>query len=235
MSALWIYLPELPHSAPSTCRINADEARHATASRRLRAGDAIHLFDGRGQVADAVLSVLNHNGSIDASVEAVRSVPRILPDIEIASAIPKGDRLTTLLESIAPLAASRFTPLQCTHSVVRWSQAIEMRAARVLIAACKQSHQPWIPEVNPEATPVYIARDAVARGRRVVIAVPGGAPLVPRAETGQPITMLVGPEGGFTQVEADAVLSLGGESISLGSSILRIELAVACGLARLRL
>lgn len=234
MSAPWLYLPEVPVCVPATCRVHADEARHATGSRRLRAGDAIRLFDGKGRVADALLSVLNSNGSLDASVEVVHTMARVQPDVEIACAIPKGDRLTTLLESIAPLAASRWTPLRCTHSIVTWSQANELRAGRVLIAACKQAQQPWLPIVAAESTPLQVTREAVARGRRVLVAHPAGSSL-PQSMSGEgAFTILIGPEGGFTPLEVEAVLALGGECISLGSAILRIELAVACALARLR-
>lgn len=239
MSVPWLFLPELPVSAPSTCRVHADEARHATGSRRLRVGDAVRLFNGSGQIADAALSILNSNGSLDVTVSAVHTAARTQPDVEIACAIPKGDRLTTLLESIAPLAASRLTPLRCAHSVVTWSPANAMRAARVMIAACKQSQQPWLPIVAAESSPIQVTRDAIARGRRVLMAHPGGesldSALARSSVANQPLTILIGPEGGFSTEEADAVIALGGESISLGSAILRIELAVGSALARLRM
>ena len=240
MSTPWLFLPEIPVSAPSTCCVNADEARHATASRRLRAGDAIHIFDGKGRVADALLSVPNNNGSLDVSVIAVNTRARAVPDVEIASAIPKGDRLTTLLESIAPLAASRWTPLRCTHSVVTWSPSNEMRSARVLIAACKQSQQPWLPVVAAEASPIQVTRDAIARGRRVFIAHTSGGSVSalrsgPCGAAASAITVLIGPEGGFTTEEVEAVKALAAECISLGSAVLRMELAVAAALACCRL
>ena len=234
MSVPWLYLAQLPSTAPSTCRVHADEARHATGSRRLRAGDAIWLFNGCGVIATAQISTTHHDGSLDASIESVCASPREFPDIEIASAIPKGDRLTTLLESIAPLAASRWTPLLCTHSVVTWSHANALRAGRVLIAACKQSQQPWLPVVSAEASPIQVARDAVARGRMVIIASPSGAPLATCIEGAQALTLLIGPEGGFTTTEVEAVESLGGRCASLGGAILRIELAVAYSLATAR-
>ena len=121
MSAPWIFVPQLPPSAPSTCRVDADEAKHAAGSRRLRTGDRMHLFDGRGVIADASMGVLNRDGSIDAEIDALRAQPLLAPMLEIASAVPKGDRLGTLLESLGPLGAARWTPLNCTHSVLKWS------------------------------------------------------------------------------------------------------------------
>ena len=50
-----------------------------------------------------------------------------------------------------------------------------------------------------------------------------------------PASFLIGPEGGFTEAELQAVEALGVRRVSLGSAILRIELAVSCVLANARL
>lgn len=235
MSAPWIFVPQLPPSAPSTCRVDADEAKHAAGSRRLRTGDRMHLFDGRGVIADASMGVLNRDGSIDAEIDALRAQPLLAPMLEIASAVPKGDRLGTLLESLGPLGAARWTPLNCAHSVVKWSISHEPRTRRVLISSCKQSHQSWLPQIAASCAPEVAARDAISRGLQVFIAHPGGELISVAGRISSPASFLIGPEGGFTEAELQAVESLGARRVSLGSAILRIELAVSCVLANARL
>ncbi|MSQ90666.1 MAG: 16S rRNA (uracil(1498)-N(3))-methyltransferase [Phycisphaerales bacterium] len=233
MTIPWIFVEHLPTSAHAVCRITADEARHAAGSRRLRVGDPIQLFDGRGGVALSQMGALDRDGAFDAvvlshSVQRARS-----PAVEIASAIPKGDRLATLFEAIGPLAAARFTPLACTHSVVPWSPQLVGRAQRVLIASCKQAHQPWLPTIASACDPLTAADDAIARSMRVFIAHPDGSALA-AVDRSQPSTVLIGPEGGFTDAEVASVEAAGGQRIALGSAILRIELAVAVVLAQWR-
>ncbi len=235
MSAPWVFVPQLPQSAPSTCRIDADEAKHAAGSRRLRTGDRMHLFDGRGVIADASMGIANRDGSIDAEIDALRAQPALSPSIEIASAVPKGDRLGTLLESIGPLGAARWTPLDCAHSVVKWSVSHEPRARRVLVSSCKQSHQSWLPQIAAASAPDVAVRDAIARGLQVFIAHPGGELICSAGRTSSPTAFLIGPEGGFTESELSAAEALGARRVSLGSAILRIELAVSCVLANVRL
>ncbi len=244
MSVPWAYSPQLAPSFPSTCRIDVDEARHLSGSRRLRPGDRLCIFDGRGVVADAAMGSLNRDGSFDAEIDGIRKLPPPSPIIEIASAVAKGDRLATLLESLGPLGAARWTPLACDHSVVRWTSSLATRSHRVLVACCKQSQQPWIPLVVAEASVESAVRDAVGRGLQVLVAHPSGdsfatscgdaTPAVPSSLT-SPISIIIGPEGGLTHAELEAAQALGAKKISLGDSILRIELAVASALAKFRL
>ncbi len=235
MSTPWVFVTHLPPSAPSTCRVDADEAKHAAGSRRLRTGDRMHLFDGRGVIADASMGAFNRDGSIDAEIDALRAQPLLAPMLEIASAVPKGDRLGTLLESIGPLGAARWTPLDCAHSVVKWSSSHEPRARRVLISSCKQSHQSWLPQIAVTSSPEAAARDAISRGLQVCIAHPDGKSISVAGRISSPTTFLIGPEGGFNEAELQAVEALGARRVSLGSAILRIELAVSCVLANVRL
>ncbi len=234
MSIPWAYCAQLPPIAPAVCRMDAEEARHLAGSRRLRSGDRLRLFDGRGRIADGSMGSSDRGGSVEVAVDALSTVPRAAPLIEVASAVPKGDRLAVLLEAIGPLAAARWTPLECARSIVHWSNAANPRAHRVLIASCKQAQQPWIPEVSEVRSPVAAARGAIDRGLRVVVAHPGGAVLESIRGDQAPTLLMVGPEGGFTPEEVAEVTALGAKEIALGDAILRIELAVTSALALLR-
>lgn len=234
MSTPWIFSPQLPTSAPSTCTVDADEARHAAGSRRLRSGDRVQLFNGKGVVADASLGSANPDGSIEVAIDSLRVMPAISPTIEIATAVAKGDRLTTMLESIGPLAVSRWTPLNCAHSVVKWSPAHQPRAQRVLIASCKQSRQPFLPVIAAECSVESAVRDANQRGAQVFVAHRGGQSIASVRPIASLVAILIGPEGGFTDEEISAAQSIGARSVSLGDAILRIELAAVCAVASMR-
>jgi len=239
MSAPWIHVPALASSGGGSVAISADEARHAAGSRRLRDGDAVTLFDGQGSVAPAHLR-LGQGAAAHADFVAVERRTPWTPRIEIATAVPKGDRLTTLLESIAPLAIAAWTPLECRHSVVHFSSALAQRSQRVLIAACKQSRQPFVPQITAARSVAECCDDARARSLRVLLAPPLGGtaqePLgasLPNGSAG--VLVLIGPEGGFSADEISDACSRGARTTSLGESILRIELAATCAATILRL
>lgn len=239
MSAPWIHVPGLPCSGAGSIAISPDEARHAAGSRRLRDGDAVTLFDGQGSVAAAHLRV-GTGADVHAEFAAVERRTPCAPRIEIASAVPKGDRLATLLESIAPLAVAAWTPLECRHSVVHFSSALAQRSQRVLIAACKQSKQPFVPQIAAVRSVAECCKDARARSMRVLLAHPpeGAAQEmhgVSLSEGSAGVMVLIGPEGGFSSEEISVACASGASRMSLGDSILRMELAASCAAALLRL
>ncbi len=240
MSAPWAFCPLLEPFAPATWLLSEDESRHASASRRLRVGDAITVFNGRGLVGEGTVAAEEAGGALRVSVSSTHSPPTPRLVIEIASALPKGDRLATLLEAIGPFAAARFTPLTCERSVVAWSPAMESRAMRVLVAACKQSRQPSLPVLAPKATVSEAAALLASRCSHLVVAHPGGGSILDvlrpiGQEAPARLAILIGPEGGFSEGEIAAATSHGARAVSLGAAVLRIELAVAAALAACRM
>lgn len=245
MSVPWLHAPGLPLAAGSEVELDADEARHAAGSRRLRSGDEVVLFDGRGLVAHARL-VESRGAGMRAQVESSLMHAPPSPRIEIASAVPKGDRLATLIESIAPLAVAAWIPLECRHSVVALTPALAARAQRVCAAACKQSRQPFIPVVERPRTVAACCDDARARSLRILVAHPGTAepssaaapataPGTAPGACAQGTIVLIGPEGGFDAAEVADARARGALPVALGSAVLRIELAAACAAALLRI
>ena len=84
------YCEQLP-PAGELAHLSEDETRHASQARRLRNGDVLWLFDGRGNLARATLK--NDRGrSLEALVVEHRHTPAPQPTIHLACALPKGDR-----------------------------------------------------------------------------------------------------------------------------------------------
>lgn len=238
--APWLFAPAMP-AAGGTHWLSRDEARHATGSRRLRRGDVVTLFDGRGSTATATLGdARRDDGALEVRVGAVRHEPRQGRHVTVASAIPKGDRLATMMEGIGPLGVAEFVPLRTDRGVVPWSAHLQQRCARILVEGAKQSRSPWVtalPSVE-EREALAVVREGSARGAQVLIADREGAPLAPRAsaiDPAHPVVVLVGPEGGFSARERDAAIAAGAVPVSLGPAVLRIELAATVAAALLRL
>ena len=238
----WLFADVIPTEGASHW-LSRDEARHATGSRRLRPGDPVTLFDGCGAVATAPLgNARREDGALEVRVGPVRREPRQGRHVTVASAVPKGDRLATLMEGIGPLGVAEFVPVRAERSVVPWSDHLSQRCRRILVECAKQSHSPWVTGLPHEGAPVHDVAGVVsatsAAGAIVLIADRAGEPLrdVARAlDATRPATLLVGPEGGFSERERGAAIAAGANPVSLGPSILRIELAATAAAALLRL
>lgn len=229
------FLLETLPPAGGVAWLDRDEARHALGSRRLGEGDPVDLVDGRGGVASAVLGRdRDPKGNLAVVVREVQRMPRPAPALHLGAAVPKGDRLGTLLDAAGELAVESVTPLDCEHSVTPAERLSGERPARILAEALKQSRGAWLTEIRPACSPLAFAESHRAAGSVVTVLDPRGAPLS-RVVAGQAsIAMLVGPEGGFSERELRALHDAGAQPASLGCTVLRIELAaaVACGAVR---
>ncbi len=213
----------------------ADEARHATGSRRLTVGDRLLLFDGCGAVARGNVAAIEKRGRVvRIKIHEYRAEPRPKPAIHLACALPKGDRQAVLLDMATQLGMSRFTPLACARSVVKPGASSVPRWRRICIEACKQSHRLHAPEIGAPATPAEVAARALAAGDVAFVAHPEGSPLTV-AQSADAMTLMIGPEGGFTDKEIAETRALGAGIVSLGSATLRVETAAVALLAHLTL
>jgi len=225
----WFHHREIP-SVGSIAELDEAEARHAMGARRLAPGEIVTLFDGRGVVADAVIE---HAGRKRAALRVLKRT-QIEPPIRcvtLAAALPKGDRQSVLFSMAAQLGMQRFIPLLCERSVAQPVKGFASRTERILIEACKQSRQAFLPVIEPPDTAANIAAIAAAQHELVLLAHPGGAPLGSVRFAGSRCTIMVGPEGGFTDEERLACQRHGASVISLGESILRTETAAVALLA----
>jgi 16S rRNA (uracil1498-N3)-methyltransferase len=211
-----------------------EEARHLSGSRRMEVGGSLTLFDGRGHTANATVnSVGNRGRGVAVTIHETRFVEPPAMAIHLASALPKGDRLSVMLDMATQLGVSSFTPLECERSVVKASDNARLRWHRIMIEACKQSRQAYVPELRDVQKPAAVASRATGN---LWLAHPGGLALRSLAPiTEGALTILIGPEGGFTDEEVAAITDAGGQTVSLGVGILRTESAAVSLLAYARI
>lgn len=216
--------------------LTGDEVHHAAASRRLHAGDMLWLFDGRGSTARAVLLRATKRGQVlELRIEERFSESPPKPAIHLASALPKGDRQSVLLDMATQLGMSQFTPLECERSVVKPGVNSLGRWRRICLEACKQSRRLYLPVIHTPATPEEVVKRAVKQGGSAWIAHPSdqanSASIASYRNASADIAILVGPEGGFTEGEIKLAIGSGARILALGQVILRIETAAVALIA----
>lgn len=221
------HIPEPPGRAV----LDGSESRHAAASRRQRAGDRVVLVDGRGTRAVAAIVSITRS-STALTVERRDRVAALRPAVVLASALPKGDRLNTMLDMVTQLGIDRWVPLRCERSVVKASASGADRWFRVCVQACKQSHNPWLPKLDEPADPVSFVRRLVRGGAAVWAADPGGETLAPGPE--REVALCIGPEGGFSEGEKAEMTGAGARFFRLSGNVLRIETAAVAAVCAVR-
>ena len=219
--------------AGEIAQLRDDEARHATAARRLKAGDTLWLFDGRGGIARARLQAVHDRGrTLDAIIEEQQQQPAPAPPLHLVCALPKGDRAAVLLDMATQFGMTSFTPLLCERSVVDPGAGTIERLRRVCLESCKQSRRAHVPVIQSPTTLANVFQYDDEK----LVAHPGGKPVHAVAYAlDRPLTLVVGPEGGFSDAEIDYMLAGGATQVALGPTILRVEAAALALLAALRL
>ena len=219
-------------------RLPREATRHALRALRLRQGEMLTLFDGRG---GEYLAQLIEAREPEAEVQIVRFDPREaeLPwPITVAQGLSSGDRMDWTIEKAVELGAAAVAPLAMARSVTRLS-GDRARSRRdhwqaLAVAASEQCGRNRIADIEP-VLPLAEWLGQLPDATLRLSLVPGGAPLatVRRPPPGRRVVLLAGPEGGFTDDEAMAAEAAGFRATSLGPRVLRTETAAAAALAML--
>ena len=219
----------------ATWALTGDEAHHAAASRRLHHGDTLWLFDGQGGLARATLLRIAPRGrTLELRIEERRTEPAPQPAIHLACALPKGDRQSVLLDMATQLGMTRFTPLTCERGVVNPGANSAARWRKICLEACKQSRRSYLPVIEPASTVRDVVKRATAERNSVWFAHPVAQAVTVVAAVkreANDVTILIGPEGGFTETEVEQLVAAGAKRLTLGASVLRIETAAVAVLA----
>ena len=204
--------------------LNPEESQHAIRARRLRVGDKVSVINGRGLIASCTLESIDRSvASLVVNSSELKDAPR--QKLSIASALPKGDRMRTMIDMLAQLGASRFVPLRCAHSVQKCRASMLGKLQRYALEASKQSNNPWLMHIDAEQNIRELIGSAVSQESVLAYADNNGCPLLDHSLSTHDLCVAIGPEGGFSPTELTAFEECEVPAIKLGSTILRTETA----------
>ena len=220
---------------------DAEESHHLARVLRLRPGALVQTVDGSGRELTVRVESISARAAegrvIDQSV--VRSESSL--DLTLVQAVPKGDKLAGIIRMATELGVNRVVTAVTERTVARIDPAQRRARAnrwqRIAREAAKQSGRATVPEVlEPLALTDWLGAPR-APGLTVCLWEGADAPL-DAALPERPVnraSLIVGPEGGFTEQEVAGMARAGAIVAGLGPRILRTETAGPVGLALLQL
>jgi 16S rRNA (uracil1498-N3)-methyltransferase len=205
-----------------------DGEAHHLQVRRVETGEIVEVRDGEGLVARGKLRRVGKVWRVE-----VDAAERVAPPAPLVLAVGAGDRdrFAWVVEKATELGVTLVVPLESERTAgvgtrVR-PQHLE-RLRRHAMEAVKQSGAAWAARVEePVALDTLVARPP--DGARWLADVDGQ--VAPPALADQPLTAVIGPEGGFTGGERNRLLGAGFEAIRLGEHTLRFETAAIAAAA----
>ncbi len=214
-----------------------DAAHHVSGVLRMRAGEALILFNGRGgEYAGEIVGV--DKKSVRVAVGAKHQVDRESPlAITLVQAISRGERMDYTVQKAVELGVMRIVPLLSARVTVRLDAERERKRLdhwrQIIIGACAQSGRTRVPELMP-VMPFSAWLHQQNDDLRLLLTPAAGSMFDPAGRSLQRIQLCVGPEGGFSEDEIRLAQTAGCLSMRLGPRILRTETAPVAALSILQ-
>jgi 16S rRNA (uracil1498-N3)-methyltransferase len=205
---------------------------------RLRVGDPLVVFDGRGSVCRAEIATIAGRAVTVRLLERLAETAESPLAITLVQAVARGERMDWTLQKATELGVSAIAPVLAARSVVRLdarqAEAKLKHWQAVVVAACEQSGRSILPVVHwPEPLRAYLERPREP-GLGLVLDPGAGVELAALPPPEREVQLLIGPEGGLDDQELEAARSAGFRSARLGPRVLRTETAGTVALAVLQ-
>ncbi len=206
--------------APSV-ELTGDEAHHLIHVLRLSAGDTVALFDGRGTAKSARVASI-HKDTVELELDDPLPAHESPIAITLAIAVPKGEKMSLIVQKLTELGVTAVQPLLTDHGEVHeeWIQERLERWRRIALEAAKQSARSLLPRI--ETPKPFDNVDVIKRGTMLLR--PDAPPLREKPQGNQTI-IAIGPEGGWSNRELALARKRSVLELSLGPRTLRTETA----------
>ncbi|HEX6592934.1 MAG TPA: 16S rRNA (uracil(1498)-N(3))-methyltransferase [Moraxellaceae bacterium] len=221
---------------PGIARLRGRRLRHVQEVHRASAGENLRVGMLGGLIGNAEILALSAE-ELTLRFELEAAPPPKLP-LTILLSLPRPKMLKRILQSAATLGVQQLV-LMNSFRVEKsfWSSPwLEPETLREqLLLGLEQARDTVLPQVSIETRFKPFVEDrlpALCRNTRALVAHPVAAEACPVA-LNQPVTLAIGPEGGFIPYEVEKLVECGFEPVHLGARILRVETAVTALTSRL--
>ncbi len=216
------------------------EAHYLKQVLRLKRGDRLAVFNGRGMERFASVESLQRRGGVLKLAAAQAPLPESPLDITLIQALPKSDAMDLIVQKATELGARTLLPVYTELSVVKLDAERSERRLdhwrKVAQSACEQCGRHRPPRIHPPAT-LAAALEALPSGpRRLALEPFAATPLGEQAPPSSGVIVAIGPEGGFGALDWQRLDAARFARVSLGPRVLRVETAAVavCAIAQAR-
>ena len=207
-----------------------EESNHAIKVLRLQAGDKVELIDGCGGYFEAEITVPHHKRCEVKILNHIAEYRKRPFRVHVAIAPTKNmDRMEWFAEKVTEIGVDEITPIICRFSERKVIKCD--RLEKILVSAMKQSKKAYLPKLNEQCDfSEFIRRQDLGQRFIAHCYEQDKKSLSDLYVPGQDATIMIGPEGDFSEAEVEKALQIGFAPVSLGNSRLRTETAgvIAC-------
>lgn len=225
----------VPEIRRGLAELTGPDAEHLVRVLRAEAGQVYEISDNQ----DLYLAEIETARKSIVSFRVKEKLPLPAPAVTIilVAALFKFDRFEWLVEKATELGVTAIQPFEATrteHGLAQASHKRRPRWEKIALEASQQSRRAHLPQI--ESTVRFAKAIEQTAGTKLLLDEDASAPPIlhrlphERAASDQ-VSLLLGPEGGWTPEEREAAQAAGWLPCSLGTTILRAETAAVAGLA----
>lgn len=220
----------IDHEVSLNSAVTLDEEVSHYISRvlRLKLGDQIYLFNNSGSEFIANITDINKRTVITNVTDAIVDTNESPLQIHLAQVLGKGDKMDLVIQKATELGVTSITPLYSEHTVVK---NVADRSAhklehwqKIAIAASCQAGRNFVPNINTPAMLKNWLQECTS-STKLILHPDQSAQHLKEINFSTDITILIGPEGGFSNNELQQAQQHNFININLGPRILRTETA----------
>ena len=223
--ARYFYVPD----AANQTELPVDEAMHALRVLRLKGGDEMFLMDGVGNYYRAQVTIAATHHCYYEILEQMPQEPQWKGRVQLGIAPTKMlDRVEWMLEKATEIGVDEVSFLNCQFSERKLIKTT--RLEKIVVSAVKQSHKAWKPVLN-EIVSFKSFINQPHEGRKYIAHCYEEVPRtylfdeLRKPSDSEDAIVLIGPEGDFSIDEVKMAIEAGWQSVHLGKSRLRTEMA----------
>ncbi|KAA3632752.1 MAG: 16S rRNA (uracil(1498)-N(3))-methyltransferase [Calditrichaeota bacterium] len=231
-----------PASINSThIQLNKTESHHAVKVLRLPVGAIVIAIDGNGVGYRCEISKISRDKLVELKIHSVvRNFGETSALVTLAAGLSAGSKFDEIIEKCTELGVKRFVPLLTEKGKVKIEDPKRIKSKltrynKVALAAVKQSRRSYIPEITAPTNFHDFISEIDSESDYLCFHPSQQAKLIHGIKLNEPVkrlTIIIGPESGFSENEINLVIKQKIPTISLGKRILRAENAapVICGI-----
>jgi len=221
--------------APGVVRLSGRRMLHVLAVQRAEVGDRLRIGRIDGKIGSGEITSVTAS-AIELRITLSESPPPALP-VRLVLALPRPKMLKRVLISAVSMGVKQ---IHLVHSFrvekSFWKSPLLQpeKLAEPVILGLEQARDTVLPVIRQHPLFKPFVEDelpALVEGSLPLVAHPGGEQACPAA-VAEPVTLAIGPEGGFIPYEIDKLLDCGFRPFHFGPRILRVETAVPALLSR---
>ncbi|MCX5710314.1 MAG: RsmE family RNA methyltransferase [Candidatus Omnitrophica bacterium] len=225
-------VPALDSSSNSVTITDLKLIHHLRDVLRLKAGEAVSVFDGKGNDCAAAIVKISAD-SVELVVKNRKVSVFRKVSVTIACAIPKKSRFDDIVDKLTQLGVDRIIPLKTKRTIVKLTKEKEgarhKRWIKIALSASQQSQRSVLPHVEALTDIKDVIKRSAEFDLKLIPTLEGERKgfkeVFSHPHPYRNILIFIGPEGDFTADEINLARKNGFIPVSLGTSVLRVETA----------